>query len=401
MTNEEILSQVAKLEKGLSNPQVPAGAKKALQGKIDTLKSQLKAAEEKVEAKVEKIEEDEKKVEDKLEETIAKLKKGLTNPSIPAGAKEALKKKIEAAEKELAESKKEAAEDKKEAKQEIAEVKKAVDKVEKIAKSSGSKKKPKAIPKPKIEEKKREKKSSERKKKLGKIMTDLEELIEKNKSLIKYKGASVDLGKDSKRKAKPFGYRFVGKNDYRVPTKEQIKRGLKRGTIDYEGRPNRADKYPKGYKGKIMLKKGGQVSDADKQRFAKPEGWRWKDSAVEDGIIAKASLSKSPSARMIKAYPDYVYQEARKTKSDANPSRKYQSYGKGGKVKASDEDKQRFAKPKGWRWKDEAVTDGIIKKAALSKSPSLHMRKKYPDYVYQEARPTKSDAKPSRKYISV
>lgn len=413
MTNEQILSQIEKLEKGLSNSQVPESAKPQLRAKIEALKSQLKQAEEKSEEKIEKIEKEEKKIESELEETIKKLKSGLENKQIPDSVKETMRKKIADAEEKLEKSKKEAAQDKKEAKEEIKEVKEAVQKVvekveEKVEgkgeKDSGKKKpaeKNKPVPKPKIQEKKREKKSSERKKKLNEIMSDLDKLISKHKGLAKYKGADVDLDKDSKRKAKPFGYRFVGKNDYRVPTKEQIKRGLKRGTIDYEARPNRADKYPKGYKGKIMLKKGGSVSNEDKQRFAKPQGWRWKDSAVEDGIITRAGLSKSPSARMIKAYPDYVYQEARPTKSDKNPSRKYQSFGKGGKVKPSDEDKQRFAKPKGWRWKDEAVTDGIIKKAALSKSPSLHMRKKYPDYVYKEERPTKSDKKPSRKYISV
>lgn len=399
MTNQEILDQVAKLEKGLNNPQVPESAKAAIKGKIQTLKSQLKSAEEASDKKVDKIEEQEKKINSELEDTIAKLKKGLNNPQVPASAKTAIKAKIEAAEKELEKAKKEAADDKKQAKEEVAKVKAAVEKVEKNASSKKGGKK-KSVPKPKIQEKKREQKSDTRKKKIEAVMSDLEQIIAKNKNLAKYKGQSVDLEKDSKRKAKPFGYRFVGKNDYRVPTKEQIKRGLKRGTIDYEGRPNRADKYPKGYKGKIMLKKGGTISEADKQRFAKPEGWRWKNDAVDDGIITKAGLSKSPSARMIKDYPDYVYQEARKTKSDKNPSHKYKSFGKGGKVKASPEDKQRFAKPKGWRWKDEAVTDKIIKKAGLSKSPSLHMRKKYPDYVYKEERPTKSDKNPSRKFIS-
>jgi hypothetical protein len=76
-----------------------------------------------------------------------------------------------------------------------------------------------------------------------------------------------------------------------------------------------------------MMAKGGSL-DAD--RFAKPSGWRWKDSAVEDGIINRASLSHSPSEKMRKQYPDYVAFENRADKSDKHPSRKYQSLEHGG-----------------------------------------------------------------------
>jgi len=77
------------------------------------------------------------------------------------------------------------------------------------------------------------------------------------------------------------------------------------------------------------FEKGGSI-DAD--RFAKPMGWRWKDSAVEDGIISKAVLSKSPSEKMRKVYPEYVYYEDRTDKSDKVPSRKYQSLEEGGEL---------------------------------------------------------------------
>jgi len=73
--------------------------------------------------------------------------------------------------------------------------------------------------------------------------------------------------------------------------------------------------------------KGGSI-DAD--RYAKPSGWRWKDIAVEDGIINRASLSHSPSEKMRKQYPDYVAFENRADKSDKKPSRKYQSLAHGG-----------------------------------------------------------------------
>jgi hypothetical protein len=533
MTKEQILEQVSKYEKGLSNPSVPDSAKNTIKGKIEQLKADLAKMEKNVEVKEEKMQKEEKKVQEDLEAMIAKYKKGLNNPSVPESAKETIKKKIADAEKELEQQKKEIKEDKKEAEQEKKEIKEAVKKVEKIAKSKTPSKQPK-VKVPQVKEEQREKKQDSRKVKLKKIMTELEQLIEKNKKLSKYKGSGVDLEKDAKRSAKPFGYRFTGKHDYRIPTQEQVKRGLKTGKVYYEGRPERADKFPTGkgtkgvklerggslggiklvkysvvyginylhpdlyegvegtdyfhktlninidsledlqkiqsnfvknggqweyeeifdYKGdeikgdeityNYYLKnqksdqirftivaeddkvdyrdnpirniedqidayndirnrkmsgtypfaKGGSVLDAD--RFAKPMGWRWKDSAVEDGIINRASLSHSPSLKMRKQYPDYVYSESRKTKSDKNPSRKYQSLGKGGSL-----DADRFAKPSGWRWKDSAVEDGIINRASLSHSPSLKMRKQYPDYVYSESRADKSDKNPSRKYQSL
>jgi hypothetical protein len=73
---------------------------------------------------------------------------------------------------------------------------------------------------------------------------------------------------------------------------------------------------------------------------------------------------------------------------------------KGGKVGHSKEDKARFAKPAGWRWKEIAVTKRIIERKQLSMQPSKKMRDKYPDYVYYEDRLNKADKKPSRKYLS-
>jgi chromosome segregation ATPase len=76
-----------------------------LKKKIEGLKSELKEAEAKVEKKEEKLEKEEKKVQDELESTIAKLEKGLNNPNIPSSAKETIKKKIAAAKEELSKQK--------------------------------------------------------------------------------------------------------------------------------------------------------------------------------------------------------------------------------------------------------------------------------------------------------
>jgi len=260
MNNQEILDQIAKFEKGLSNPNIPESTKSTIKSKIEGLKSQLEKVEEKVEKKEEKLEAEEKKIQSELEDNIAKWEKGLSNPNIPASAKEAIKKKIAAAKEEVAKQKAEIKEDKKESEAEKKEVKAAVKKLAEVAKKAGKvKTKRKAVPKPEIKEEEREKKSEKRQSKLKGMMAELETLINKNKYLkAKYEGKGVDLERDASRPAKPFGYRFTGKDNYGVPTKEQIKKGMKDGSVDYEGRPNRSDKGPKK---KYKLKDGGSVDN--------------------------------------------------------------------------------------------------------------------------------------------
>jgi hypothetical protein len=260
MSNQEILDQIAKFEKGLSNPNIPESTKNTIKSKIEGLKGQLEKVEEKVEKKEQKLEAEEKKIQSELEDNIAKWEKGLSNPNIPASAKEAIKKKIAAAKEEVAKQKAEIKEDKKESEAEKKEVKAAVKKLAEVAKKAGKvKTKRKAVPKPEIKEDEREKKSEKRQSKLKGMMAQLESLINKNKYLkAKYEGKGVDLERDASRPAKPFGYRFTGKDNYAVPTKEQIKKGLKDGSVDYEGRPNRSDKTPKK---QYKLAHGGDVDN--------------------------------------------------------------------------------------------------------------------------------------------
>lgn len=359
MNSTELVQQIEKIEKNLNNPNLPDSAKAKLKERVEKLKADLKEAEKDIEKKEEKLEKEEKKVQSDVQDEIAKLEKNLNNPNLPDSVKEVMRKKIAAAKEKLAEQKQEIKEDKKEAAEEKKEIKEAVKEVEKVAKEvekvakqeekEEEEEKPKkavrkpikkAIKKPVVREKKRAERSEKRKKEMRKIATELSALIEKNKKLRKkYEGQGVDLDRDAGRSAKPFGYRFKGKKDYRVPTEAQIKRGLKRGTIDYEARPNRSDVYPKGYKGNIKLEEGGMMEDGgmmkkggdvqgkqtdkakDGQRFAKPKGWRWKDEALK--VVGKVKMSKSPSKFMRAKYPDLVYWEDRIDKSDKNPSRKY------------------------------------------------------------------------------
>lgn len=67
---------------------------------------------------------------------------------------------------------------------------------------------------------------------------------------------------DAQRLAKPSGYRFTG-NNYNKPTKAEIEKGLKDGSVYYEDREKHADHNPKisvGHrKGVKSLKDGGSI----------------------------------------------------------------------------------------------------------------------------------------------
>ena len=388
MTNEEILKSISKLEEGLKTPVISDSAKECMKAKIEELKSQLTKAEEKVEKKEEKIEKEEKKAQDDLKAVIAKYEEALNREKIPDYVKEGIKKKIAAAKEQLAKAEKEMKEDKKEAETEKKEIKKAVAKVEKIAKSK-TPSKAKATPKPKIQEKAREGKAHKRKARLQELTSGLQKLIEKNKFLSeKYKGiGESSLEKDSKRSAKPFGYRFVGEHDYRVPTKSQIKAGLKRGTIDYEARANRSDKYPKA---KVKLAKGGEIE---------------REKYITKMLVGKKYPLSNKELKELSEKTGYSQGDIAYVSQKMNDDIQYKvdyMMAKGGKVKvgASQSDKHRFAKPAGWRFKESAegkTLDGKkITRADLSHSPSKKIRAKYPKYVAFEDRLNKSDVHPTR-----
>lgn len=305
MTNQEILDQISKMEKGLNNPSLPESAKNVFKGKIAALKAELEKTEAKVEKKEEKLQAEEKKIQSDLEEQIAKLEKGLNNPSLPASAKEAIKKKIAAAKEEVAKQKAEIKEDVKQSAKETKEIKAAVKKLAEVAKKAGRVKTTRKNAAPKVESKdgEREKKSEKRQSKLKGMMADLEQLIHKNKYLAsKYEGKHVDLGRDAKRPAKPFGYRFVGKGDYRVPTAAQIKEGKKTGKIDYEGRPNRADKGPKK---EYKFRDGGEVDNQNAEMvLSKAKELKHHADELENIVSRNSKVDAWEVAKMERAATD-------------------------------------------------------------------------------------------------
>jgi chemotaxis protein histidine kinase CheA len=475
MDTQEILSKIAKLKKAVASEE-DADVKASFNKKIATLEAQVAESEAKVEKKEEKSAAEEKKTLSEAEEKIKKLEKAIASEE-DADVKSRFQKKLNElkgtlkdVKEEIKEEKKEIAEQKKEIKQAVKEVQSVQKEVRKTA--------IKKVAAKKVERKKVEAKKTKRGEKLQSVLSDLDAMIEKNRKLkSKYgsgyegTGKPSDLERDAKRKAKPFGYRFIGKHDYRVPTEMQIKRGLKRGTIDYEARPNRADVNPdkkikladggmmaKGgdidYKTYIHINKknesdvfpliddgyyvklskhkevflGGQIfkegmTKTEAINFAKDlmgrynipnenliidEEWRVNQMA-DGGMMAKGGRTKAAIVadkryKALKAgkrtsEDGNVYYESRANRSDVNRRDKLEDGGmmkKGGKVGYSKEDKARYAKPAGWRWKDEAVTKRIIERKQLSMQPSKKMRDKYPDLVYFEDRLNKADIKPTR-----
>jgi len=421
MTTQE---QIKSLEEKLSKIS-DEGIKTAIRNRIEKLKSELEKTEEKVET-VSK--EEEAKIKE-LESTIEKLEKAMTKTD-DASLKAVIQKRLQKAKSDIAEMKKEGKKDiqeakqdvkeaQKEIKQEVQELKKKIERKAPIKKVSEPKAKaepkvkakPEPKPEPKVAVKKYKKKEKERvvksKKRVSKIKTiisDLEKLVEKNKALkAKYVSSDgqikvKDIDRDAARPAKPFGYRFVGKHDYRVPTKKQIEKGKKTGKIDYEARPDRSDKFPKR---KVMLADGGMMADGGRIKVG-----TFDEAQLRKGEDKKA-IEKAQKETGLKYIDSKVIKKGGKMFMEVYLTSKYADGGmmaKGGKVMARGgraADAQKFAKPSGWRWKDNAVEEGIIKKASLSKSPSAKMRKEYPDYVYFENRKNKSDKKPSRRYKSI
>lgn len=426
MDTQEIIASIAKLKTAIekqTNPDVKA----KFEAKLKQLESQLAASEAKVEKQEQKAAAQEKKEVSKAEEDIKKLEAAIakqTNPDIKAKFEKKLaelKGTLKDVKEEIKEEKKEIAEQKKEIKQAAKEVKSAQKEVRKTA--------IKKVAKKKVERKKVEVKKTKRKEKLQRVLSDLDAMIEKNKKLKSkygsgYKGTGKpsDLERDAGRKAKPFGYRFVGKHDYRVPTEMQIKRGLKRGTIDYEARPNRADVNPDK---KVKLAHGGNVKDSavvalvTAQEYDKKskefvgkervEKIRKGNEVFSDAFNRHTPFAESTQERMVKdryeafwnmGNPDKVVKvkKVEITKEGRMPHH-YADGGmmkKGGKVGTSKEDRARYAKPAGWRWKEEAVTRRVIERKQLSMQPSKKMREKYPDLVYYEDRLNKADKKPTR-----
>jgi hypothetical protein len=155
--------------------------------------------------------------------------------------------------------------------------------------------------------------------------------------------------------------------------KEREKSGLmaEGGMMRRGGRTKAAITADKRYK---ALKAGRRVSEDGNVYYesrANRSDVSRRDKLADGGMMARGGAVKKKVA----------------SKSNPKPSNK---------VGKSIQDKHRFAKPAGWRWKEEAFEKRIIERKQLAMSPSKKMRDKYPNLVYFEDRLNKADAKPTR-----
>jgi hypothetical protein len=286
MNTQEVIAKLNKYKEMLDQ-ESDADIKARYKSKISQLEDSLKESEQKVEKLEQKVAAEEQKELSEVEKKIKKYQDFLSSESDPE-IKARYQKKIKELQDSLNEVKVEIKEEKKEIAEQKAEIKKAVKAVKSVKATKVEKKE--AVKK--VEKKVRERKEvtekrTRRGKKIKKIMSDLDKLIEGNKKLkAKYTGKGVDLKKDAARSAKPFGYRFVGKHDYRVPTKAQIKSGKASGKVVYEGRANRSDVYPNRA---AKLAYGGMMADGG-------ENFDFIKLAIESASGDK--ISKTPNSQV-------------------------------------------------------------------------------------------------------
>ena len=151
-----------------------------------------------------------------------------------------------------------------------------------------------------------------------------------------------------------------------------------------------------------MMAKGGMMPEwyvtitsedgntYDWQGFAKNEDdalYKAEQEAGFDSVESSAIMITDENGKKIEYKKGGTVKKKVASKSNPKPSKK---------VGKSIQDKHRFAKPAGWRWKEEAYQKRIIERKQLAMSPSKKMRDKYPDLVYYEDRLNKADVKPTR-----
>ena len=107
---------------------------------------------------------------------------------------------------------------------------------------------------------------------------DLVRRLSKKKEYGFLKGMSLeDVVRDMGRKAKPVGWRFKGRGNYKTPTAFQVKKGKASGDVYYEARPNRSDVSQA-----TRLESGGEISKNQAFYMAEVISDRLKDEGICD-----------------------------------------------------------------------------------------------------------------------
>jgi chemotaxis protein histidine kinase CheA len=280
---QEIQLEIDRLKKQLQNQNIPASLKEKISLKIRGLEDTVEKTEEQVQVIEKKEEKLEQKAEGDLSEAIERMEKQLKNPQIPNSLKDKIREKIEKAKADIKEVKKEQVEEKKikeekvaQAKQEVKETLKKVKEV--IKKTSTPKEKTEevkkavaksseAVQKAKKATEESTKSTKKRTSRLTGALRELQQIINANPTLkALYKGKGVDLKRDAARQAKPIGYRFKGKHNYRIP------KNLDNPNVYYEGRPDKGDAYQNKRRGVYfadggMMAKGGKFLESRYSKF--------------------------------------------------------------------------------------------------------------------------------------
>jgi hypothetical protein len=273
---QEIQLEIDRLKKQLQNQNIPASLKEKISLKIKGLEDTVEKTEEQVQVIEKKEEKLEQKAEGDLSEAIERMEKQLKNPQIPNSLKDKIREKIEKAKADIKEVKKEQVEEKKikeekvaQAKQEVKETLKKVKEV--IKKTSTPKEKTEevkkavaksseAVQKAKKATEESTKSTKKRTSRLTGALRELQQIINANPTLkALYKGKGVDLKRDAARQAKPVGYRFKGKHNYRIP------KNLDNPNVYYEGRPDKGDAYQNKRRG-VYFADGGMMADGGEIR---------------------------------------------------------------------------------------------------------------------------------------
>ena len=97
-----------------------------------------------------------------------------------------------------------------------------------------------------------------------------------------------EILRDMKRVAKPMGWRFRGKGNYKNPNRTEIKAGVKSGAVYYETRPERSDVSKT-----VRLAKGGMIGTNKANEFSKGKYvWVREQGGITDMVLSQSAFEE-------------------------------------------------------------------------------------------------------------
>jgi len=373
MNINQLKQDLKDLEEGLND--LPEEFKDDVRQEIKDLKEQIKDAEKEVAAK--------DKLKSAVEKKIEKIEDKIKSPKTPVKVKATLKKSLQSVKKEVKEA----------VKEDVKERKAKPIKRKKASPTGAKRGRPKKVVKAKPVVKRKSKASM----KYERALTNLQKLVNKDKELReKYKGKGVDLDRDATRKAKPFGYRLRGDN-YRRPTKAEIKSG----EAYYEARPERADvrrsKYPKLEDGGMMAKYGTLTGIDGKEEliFEPIKGYKIQESEENGGGTFVIEILKYPNygGKGVRYYYDVSNRRGREYSNNLESlmesMKEDLERNKGKKITEIDYKADGGMMAKGGRTKKRTKAQLLADKRLKAKKPGKRVSES--GEVYYESRENRSD----------